>query len=209
MHYDIMVKNFREAAEVFWSLTDNKEFHNSVFDVASVIHNVMRRNGKVFIFGNGGSFADSVHFAAELVVKFKNRRRPLPAIALGTDPAVVTAIGNDYNFDCVFERQLQALMTSDDAAFGITTSGNSRNVNLALNYARSIGAATMVLTGSRGLCTEVDYAIRVPAVETARIQEVHGLVIHVICDIVENSSCLVNPEFRRRSIRHVRSRQTS
>lgn len=142
---------------------------------------------KVLVFGNGGSAADSQHIAAEFVGRFKKERRALPAIALTTNTSTLTAIGNDYSYDVVFSRQVEALGAKGDIAIGISTSGNSKNVVLALEKARAIGMRTVGLTGSdggamRNLC---DALIAVGSKNTPRIQEAHILVAHIICEIVE------------------------
>jgi len=147
----------------------------------------LRGGGKVLTFGNGGSAADAQHLAGELVGRFRRDRAALSAIALTTDSSVVTAIGNDMGYDSVFRRQVEAHGRPGDVAVGITTSGRSPNVVQALQLARERGLVTMGLTGGGGgrLAGAVDYLIDVPHAETARIQEVHVMVVHVLCQIVE------------------------
>ena len=149
----------------------------------------LRGGGKVLTFGNGGSAADAQHLAGELVGRFLRDRAALPALALTTDPSVVTAIGNDLGFDAVFRRQVEAHGRPGDVAVGITTSGRSPNVVQALQLARERGLVTLGLTGGGGgrLAGAVDYLIDVPHAETARIQEVHAMVVHVLCQIVEEA----------------------
>ena len=147
----------------------------------------LRGGGRVLAFGNGGSAADAQHLAGELVGRFRRDRAALSAIALTTDSSVVTAIGNDMGYDSVFRRQVEAHGRPGDVAIGITTSGRSPNVVQALQAARERGLVTMGLTGGGGgrLAGAVDYLIDVPHAETARIQEVHVMVVHVLCQIVE------------------------
>ncbi len=145
--------------------------------------------GKVLTFGNGGSAADAQHLAGELVGRFLRDRAALSALALTTDPSVVTAIGNDLGYDAVFRRQVEAHGRPGDVAVGITTSGRSPNVVQALELARDRGLVTVGMTGGGGgrLVGLVDYLIDVPHKETARIQEVHTMVVHILCQIVEEA----------------------
>jgi D-sedoheptulose 7-phosphate isomerase len=147
----------------------------------------LRQGGKILVFGNGGSAADAQHLAGELVGRFLRERPGLPALALTTDPSVVTALGNDLGFEAVFRRQVEAHGRAGDVAIGITTSGRSANVVAALAAARQRGLVTVALTGSGGrqLQGAVDFLIDVPHGETPRIQEVHGMVVHLLCQMVE------------------------
>lgn len=149
----------------------------------------LRGGGRVLAFGNGGSAADAQHLAGELVGRFRRDRAALSAIALTTDSSVVTAIGNDMGYEAVFRRQVEAHGRPGDVAVGITTSGRSPNVVQALQVARERGLVTMGLTGGGGgrLAGAVDYLIDVPHAEIARIQEVHVMVVHVLCQIVEEA----------------------
>jgi len=149
----------------------------------------LRGGGRVLAFGNGGSAADAQHLAGELVGRFRRDRAALSALALTTDSSVVTAIGNDMGYESVFRRQVEAHGRPGDVAIGITTSGRSPNVVQALQVARERGLVTMGLTGGGGgrLAGAVDYLIDVPHADTARIQEVHGMVVHVLCQIVEEA----------------------
>lgn len=142
---------------------------------------------QVLVFGNGGSATDAQHLAAELVVRFQRTRRPLAALALTTDGAVLTAAGNDLGFTKVFARQVEAFGRSGDVAVGITTSGRSVNVLAGLKAARSRGMATIALTGRGGgdAAELADVLVNVPSDVTARIQEVHRLWIHAVCEWVE------------------------
>jgi D-sedoheptulose 7-phosphate isomerase len=144
---------------------------------------------KALFFGNGGSAADAQHLAAEFVGRYLRQRDPLPALALNANSSTVTAIGNDYGYDLVFARQLEALAAPGDVAVGISTSGNSANVIEALLCARRIGLFTIALTGASGgrLRDLVDVLIAVPSDETPRIQECHILIGHALCDVVEQA----------------------
>lgn len=160
-----------------------------VNEACELIASTLKNGGKLLICGNGGSAADAQHFAAELTGRYKTERSPLPAIALSTDTSALTAIGNDYGFDVVFERQTLALCAKDDLLIGISTSGNSANVIRAVNAAKKIGAKTLGLLGRDGgelgrLC---EYSIIIPASDTARIQEMHILVIHTLCATVDEA----------------------
>jgi len=145
--------------------------------------------GTIFWMGNGGSAADSQHLAAELVGRFRRERPAAASVALTTDTSVLTAIGNDYGFDSVFERQVAALCDPGDVVVGISTSGNSTNVLRAIGAAAEIGADTVGLTGGDGgaLAERVDLCVSVPSGETARIQEAHILIGHVLCERVERA----------------------
>jgi D-sedoheptulose 7-phosphate isomerase len=143
--------------------------------------------GRVLVFGNGGSAADAQHFAAELVGRFVRERRALAAIALTTDTSSLTAIANDYGYERVFARQVEALGRAGDVAIGISTSGRSPNVVAALRAARAGGLVTVALTGCDGGAAgaSADIHVNVPAASTARVQEVHATILHVICELVE------------------------
>jgi len=144
--------------------------------------------GKVLLCGNGGSAADSQHLAAELVGRFRRERQALAAIALTTDTSILTAVGNDYGFDRIFLRQVEALLRPEDVLIGISTSGRSANVNAAVRRARSVGAVTIGLAGGDGgeLAALVDIALVVPSNNTARVQECHIAIGHIICSLVED-----------------------
>ncbi len=157
--------------------------------VGGKIAEALRAGGKVLAFGNGGSAADAQHLAGELVGRFRRERPGLAALALTTDPSVVTALGNDYGFDAVFRRQVEALGRPGDVALGISTSGRSPNVLEALRAARAGRLLTVGLTGGGGgsLPEAVDFLIDVPHSDTQRIQEVHAMVVHVLCQVVEEA----------------------
>ena len=151
--------------------------------LADQIAERVRKGGKVLVFGNGGSAADAQHFAGELVGRFTKEGPPIPALALTTDSSIMTAVGNDYGYEHIFKRQVEAHARPDDIAVGISTSGNSKNVLLAMEVAKSRG----LLTGDGGgqLGALVDRLFAVPSKDTARIQEVHHLMNHVLCELLE------------------------
>jgi len=157
-----------------------------VVAAAAAIVAALKDGRSVFAFGNGGSAADAQHFTAELVDRFEQERRAWPAMALSTDTSAITAIGNDYGFDRVFARQLEALGRSGDVALGITTSGNSPNVLRALELGNDRGLVTIALTGRGGTAgTIARLHVRVDEGRTARVQEVHITLLHAICELVE------------------------
>jgi D-sedoheptulose 7-phosphate isomerase len=156
--------------------------------VAERMADTLRGGGKVIFFGNGGSAADAQHLAAELVGRYLKERDALPAIALTDNSSSMTAIGNDYGFERVFGRQVEALCKPEDLVFAISTSGNSENVVAGVEAARAIGAVTVGLTGADGgrLREACDECIRFPSDDTPRIQEGHTLIGHILCEIVED-----------------------
>lgn len=153
--------------------------------VGTLIRSCLSAGGRVLTFGNGGSAADAQHLAAELVGRCRRERRALDALALTTDTSVMTAIGNDYGFSEIFARQIRAVAGRDDLVIGITTSGRSENVVRALAAARELGATTVALTGQNA-GDIADNVVRVPSSTTARIQEMHGLIIHMLCELVDD-----------------------
>ena len=160
-----------------------------VLDAAAAIIDALRRGGQLLLFGNGGSAADAQHVAAELVGRFQQSRPALAAVALTTDTSVLTSIGNDEAYVRVFARQIEALGRRGDVAFGISTSGRSPNVVSALDAARARGLTTIALTGRDGgaVGRSASIHVNVPSDSTARVQEVHRTLLHVICDIVERA----------------------
>lgn len=158
--------------------------------IAQAMVATLRAGGKILWCGNGGSAGDSQHLAAELVGRFRRERRGLPSIALTTDTSALTSIGNDYGFEAIFARQVEALGVAGDLLVGISTSGNSRNIVCALEAARSLGLVTAAFTGEGGgrLAQLSDYLFAVNSRETARIQEAHILAGHMLCDWIELDS---------------------
>ena len=161
-----------------------------LLEVGGKMAESLRAGGRVLAFGNGGSAADAQHFVAELVGRFQHERPALSAIALTTDPSVVTAVGNDMGFAAVFRRQVEAHGRPGDVALGISTSGRSPNVVEALRAARQRGLVTVGLTGNGGgeLRGLVHHLIDVPHPDTQRIQEVHSMVLHLLCQVVEEAA---------------------
>lgn len=155
--------------------------------VSTMCINALKNNGKIIIFGNGGSAADAQHIAAELVGRYKISRRALPAIALTTDSSILTSISNDFGYDYVFSRQIEALANKNDITIGISTSGNSKNIINALLTAKKNGVKTIGLSGNSGgkmneLC---DINLIAPSNNTPRIQEMHILIGHTICHLID------------------------
>jgi D-sedoheptulose 7-phosphate isomerase len=147
----------------------------------------LNSDGKILIFGNGGSAADAQHFAAELVGRYKSNRKGLAAIALTTDTSSLTSIGNDFGFNHIFERQVEALAKKGDVLIGISTSGKSKNVTNALKLGSNLGFVTIGLTGKDGgeMNQVCDINLIAPSEDTPRIQEIHILIIHIICQIID------------------------
>lgn len=162
-----------------------KKIQNS----AKLISAALKKGGKILIFGNGGSAADSQHFAAELVGRFQKERKALAAVSLNTDTSILTSLSNDYSFDTIFKRQIEALGGPKDIAFAISTSGMSKNVLEGVRAAKKLKMKTIGLSGDKkgGLSSLTDVCISAPDTKTARIQEIHILIIHIICELVENS----------------------
>ena len=147
------------------------------------------KGGKtIFACGNGGSATDSMHLCEELVGRYRDNRPPLPAVSLNTDSSVLTCIGNDYGFDAIFSRQIEALGKDDDILVGFSTSGNSENIALAFEKARSRGVTTILLSGKDGgkIKAIADHSIIIPSDNTARIQEIHTFILHAWLELVEN-----------------------
>jgi len=168
-------------------LVDDKSFLESVRAVGMIMADALRSGHKLFFMGNGGSAADAQHLAAEFTGRYRRERRPLPAISLSVNTSSLTAIANDYSFDVVFARQLDALGAEGDVAIGLSTSGNSANVIQAMEMARSKALVTVGITGQSGglLKNAVDFCLCVPSQETPLIQEVHIMIGHFLCEFVE------------------------
>jgi D-sedoheptulose 7-phosphate isomerase len=167
--------------------------------IAAAMSRTVLEGRTIFWCGNGGSAADAQHLAAELVGRFLRERRALPSMALTVNSSVVTAIGNDYGYEYVFSRQVEALAAPGDVVVGISTSGNSKNVCLALQAARKIGAFTVAFTGQAGgaMADFADETLRMPSSETPRIQEGHILCGHMLCDYIEQCVCQAADPDRR------------
>lgn len=163
---------------------------DDIVRLGSLLARAVKNGNCVFFMGNGGSAADSQHLAAEFVGRFQKERRGFPAVALTTDTSILTAVGNDYGFETVFARQVEALAKDGDVVVGLSTSGNSANVIKALQAAKAVGAVAVGLTGrSGGRMAEIcDLCVRVPADVTARIQEAHILIGHIACELVDEEA---------------------
>ncbi len=161
----------------------------AILKAVKILKCCLERGNKVILFGNGGSAADCQHIATELVCRFYRDRKPLQAISLTTNTSLLTAISNDYDFNRSFSRQLEAIGQKGDVAIGISTSGNSRNVIEAVKAARLRGISTIALTGKNGgrLARIAHLSIKVPSLDTPRIQEAHILIGHILCQLIEES----------------------
>ncbi len=180
-----ILKAFEDSAAVKDKFI--KENIDAVIKVSNIVADTFNSGGKLLIFGNGGSSTDASHIAAEFVGRFKMERPALPAIALNTDMAILTAVANDYGFTDIFVRQLKAHAQEGDVVIGISTSGNSPNVVKAIEAAKSRGLKTIVFTGEKGsqLDSVADHVLAVPSSDTPRIQETHITLGHVLCQMVE------------------------
>lgn len=160
---------------------------DDLVSVAETMVVCLRRGGKLLIFGNGGSAADAQHMAAEFVGRFRRERAGYAAVALTTDTSCLTAIANDYGYDRVFDRQVESLAREGDLLFGFSTSGNSPNVLSALRLGREIGCKSIGLSGRAGgkMAALCDHLLAVPSEDTARIQEMHITIVHLLCELVE------------------------
>src|SRR5271170_4096504 len=181
--------SIRASIAVKELLLRNAQLVSVIAKVSELLVDTIDKGNKVLLFGNGGSAADAQHIAAEFVGRFAFDRPALPALALSVNTSSITAVGNDYGFEVVFARQIEALGRAGDVAIGISTSGNSPNVLQGVAVAKNMGLHTVALTGAAGgkLKAAVDYCICVPSNETPRIQECHILVGHIISELVEQA----------------------
>jgi D-sedoheptulose 7-phosphate isomerase len=182
---DYIVKIFKESSNLKEAFVG--ENLDGIVSVVEVITAALKAGNKILIFGNGGSAADAQHLAAEFVNRFLIERPPLPAIALSTDTSIITSIGNDYDFSEIFSKQIRAIGQAGDVAWGISTSGSSRNVIKAFEVAKKMGMVTIGVTGRDGgdIAKMVDYSLNVSSHSTPRIQEVHITLGHAICEMVD------------------------
>ncbi len=178
---------FRDVAANMSAVAGDAAYLGAIQQAVAVLERAFADGGKLLVFGNGGSSADAQHLVAELVGRYARLRRPLPAIALTTNQALLTAWSNDESFDEVFARQIEALGVGGDVAWGISTSGASANVVRGLARARQLGLKTIGLTGAGGgaVAASCDVLMAVPLTVTARVQEVHLVTYHAICDAIE------------------------
>ena len=190
MKVDAAIAAFEDAARSLQSVCSTS-YPSQISRAVDLLVDRLSKGNKLLVCGNGGSAADAMHICAELVGRFLKERRALAAIALNTDPVILTAWSNDYSYESVFARQVEALAKPGDIVWGISTSGNSKNVLAALKTARELGASTMALTGQGGgaIAEYADVLLAVPLSVTARIQEVHTVTYHIICEAVEAALC--------------------
>lgn len=183
---EFIISRLRESADL--KLVFAKQATKEVIKAVNIIEKSLKSSGKILIFGNGGSAADAQHIAAEFVNRYLKERNALPAIALTTDTSILTSIGNDSSFENIFSRQIEALGKKGDVAWGLSTSGRSKNIVKALSIAKSIGLKTIGFTGSDGgkIKKLVDCNINVPSMSTPRIQELHITIGHIICELIED-----------------------
>jgi len=184
---EIVRESLLESIQIKEELLRNSV--TQILEIAAIVVNSLKSGGKLIIFGNGGSASDSQHIAAELVGRFKKDRPALAGISLTTNTSILTAIANDYGYEQVFARQIEALGHKNDVVMGISTSGKAKNVLLAIKQARKMGIKTVALTGGDGgeLAKSADAALIIPSSVTARIQEAHITVGHIICEIAEQA----------------------
>jgi D-sedoheptulose 7-phosphate isomerase len=170
-------------------ISNSKDLSDRISDSIDAILKSLQNNGKIIIFGNGGSAADAQHFAAEFIGRFEKERDAIPAIALTTDSSIITSLANDYSFDKIFERQCEALIQPNDIVFIISTSGNSSNVINGAKVAKKKNITSVGLLGSNGgnVKDHLTIPIVIPSNSTPRIQEVHRIILHAICQIVEDN----------------------
>lgn len=184
---DLIKARIQDSINVKYELLNNDELLSVIDCLANRIVSAIRNGNKLILCGNGGSASDALHFAGEFVGRFQKERIAWPAIVLNADVAAITAIANDYGYDDVFARQAEAHVKQGDIFVGISTSGNSENVLRAMRVAKNMGAITAALLGKDGgkIKEMVDYPIVVPSNVTARIQESHITIIHILCEIAE------------------------
>jgi D-sedoheptulose 7-phosphate isomerase len=176
-----ILSDHRNAADTIGALEPE------ILRAGSLCIQTLKTGGKILICGNGGSAADAQHFSAEIVGRFVKERRGYPAIALATDSSILTSVGNDYSFENIYARQVEAYAKPGDLLFGISTSGNSGNIVRAMTAAKKAGIATIALLGNEGgsIKNMCDVSLVVPVAVTARIQECHILIIHMICALID------------------------
>lgn len=186
---DLIKKVLQESCEIKQKVIEDDRLLKIIHDVMDVSINALRNGNKLLFAGNGGSASDAQHIAAELVGRYEQDRKGLPALALTTNSSQITAIANDYGYDDLFKRQVQALSVKGDVFFGLSTSGNSKNVINAIEECKQQGVISVGMTGQSGgqMATLCDYCINVPADSTARIQEVHITIGHIICSAIETA----------------------
>jgi len=191
MHKELITNHIQEHLQLISKLDDS--FVSKISDISSILSQRLESGSRLFFCGNGGSASDSQHLAAELIGRFSVNRKPLRALALNTDTSVLTCISNDFSYDDIFSRQLEALACHGDVLIALSTSGDSKNVNNAISQANSMGVTTIALLGKSGgkSVDLANYSLVVPSKSTARIQECHILLGHILCDLIEQELGLV------------------
>jgi D-sedoheptulose 7-phosphate isomerase len=184
--HDLIQNAFTTAGRTLKAFLQEERNFQTIENIASKLADCFRSSGKVIIFGNGGSMCDAMHFAEELTGKFRQDRPPLPAIAL-SDPSYLTCVGNDYGFEEIFSRGVQAFAQPGDVVIGISTSGNSPNIINALQTAKTLQCTTVALLGGDGgrLLGTNDFELLVPAETSDRVQELHTIILHIIIECIE------------------------
>jgi len=182
---DILLESIQVKEEILRNQIE------SIAQIAELMIDCLKKDGKVIVFGNGGSASDSQHIAAELVGRFKKDRSALAGVALTTNTSILTSIANDYGYDVVFSRQVEALGKKNDVVLGISTSGKAKNVALGIKQAKKMGIKTVALSGGDGgeIVKLADVSLVVPSKITARIQEAHITIAHIICEMIEQVLC--------------------
>ena len=189
MTYELICERLRESIAVKQSLLEDQTLLNAVAELSQEIINCFQRGGKLVLCGNGGSASDALHFAGELVGRFQRERPAWPAVVLNADVATMTAVSNDYGYENIFARQVCGLVSERDMFIGISTSGNSENIIRAVKAAKERGAKCAAFLGGNGgkIAQEVDFPVTVPCSVTARVQECHICLIHILCELTENA----------------------
>jgi len=182
---DILLESIQVKEEILRNQIE------SIVEISHLMIDCLKKDGKVIVFGNGGSASDSQHIAAELVGRFKKDRSALAGIALTTNTSILTSLANDYGYDVVFSRQVEALGKKNDVVLGISTSGKAKNVALGIKQAKKMGIKTVALSGGDGgdIVKLADVSLLVPSKITARIQEAHITIAHIICEMIEQELC--------------------
>lgn len=190
---ELIRQRFLDSIETKKKVIEDEALVSTIAATADAMAEVIANGGKILLCGNGGSASDALHIAGEIVGRFQKERKSWPAVVLNADVATLTAIANDYGYDNAFARQVEGFMTEKDLLIGITTSGNSENIYRAIVKAKEIGGKTAVLTGRTGGKTApiVDFPLVVPCDVTARIQESHITIGHIMCEIVEEKLATV------------------
>lgn len=184
---EYILQNIQESLNAKTKLLQDERLTSLIEKVAGICIEAYKKGNKILVCGNGGSASDAQHMTGELVGRYKIERAGIPAISLNANTAVMTALGNDYDYDSIFAKQVKALGVKDDVLFAISTSGNSKNAILACEEAKKQGIHTVALTGESGgkLMDMADVTLNVPSGNTPRIQEMHILIIHILCGLIE------------------------